>query len=495
MTREQSTSTQASPRKGLGARRGMGFLALLAGVLAVCLTVGVGSASAAGAPSFADGSVVALGVTQTSAGPFRVGLQEAGARETKWSVEYALGELGPWSPVPGGSGSVPAGLQTFAAGGELTGLTPETTYYIRARAENGFEPAVEPVYGPALTEPPVKFETLPVRPEGGVCRFPKVTGVSANVVCHLRPDGFETSWRVEYATSQKALEEGAGTVVSKGTITLAEAEKDAQEEQEHETGGDDGYQTVEGQLAGLAPEKAYYATVFAENEHGVETKQPFTKFVTGGVPVVSTLAVHSLHGSLIRVLGVVQPHGDDTHIHFEYLPVGEFEANGFANAASTPERDVGSGEYEEGENVFPTYTFGGDLAGLVPGEAYAYRLVARSDLGTVDGSAQTLTDPEEAHAAISACANQYMRVGGEKTVDIGDYEYLAANADGSQLLLQEQGGGSYPVVLYQTETGTATALFTLTSPINRSTNLVVSRDFTAFLPAQPGAADPRRPAG
>ncbi len=351
------------------------------------------------------------------------------------------------------------------------------------------------MYGPALTEPPVKFETLPVRPEGGVCRFPKVTGVSANVVCHLRPDGFETSWRVEYATSQKALEEGAGTVVSKGTITLAEAEKDAQEEQEHETGGDDGYQTVEGQLAGLAPEKAYYATVFAENEHGVETKQPFTKFVTGGVPVVSTLAVHSLHGSLIRVLGVVQPHGDDTHIHFEYLPVGEFEANGFANAASTPERDVGSGEYEEGENVFPTYTFGGDLAGLVPGEAYAYRLVARSDLGTVDGSAQTLTDPEEAHAAISACANQYMRVGGEKTVDIGDYEYLAANADGSQLLLQEQGGGSYPVVLYQTETGTATALFTLTSPINRSTNLVVSRDFTAFLPAQPGAADPRRPAG
>ena len=62
-----------------------------------------------------------------------------------WSVEYASAESGPWQLVPGGSGSTPAGNRVIQpVGGELTGLTPETTYYFRARAENGADPVIEP---------------------------------------------------------------------------------------------------------------------------------------------------------------------------------------------------------------------------------------------------------------------------------------------------------------------------------------------------------------
>ncbi len=55
----------------------------------------------------------------------------------------------------------------------------------------------------------------------------------------------------------------------------------------------------------------------------------------------------------------------------------------------------------------------------------------------------------------------YERVNGVETVDIGEYKFLAANSQGSSLLLEHINGSDHEAFLYDTETQTAEYLFTV----------------------------------
>ncbi len=77
--------------------------------------------------------------------------------------------------------------------------------------------------------------------------------------------------------------------------------------------------------------------------------------------------------------------------------------------------------------------------------------------------------------------NLYMRVGGESTVDIGAYSFVAANAEGSELLLRKLTGGAGEILLYKTESGAFKSLFTTVG----ETVLKVSEDLSrsiSYLP-------------
>ena len=60
--------------------------------------------------------------------------------------------------------------------------------------------------------------------------------------------------------------------------------------------------------------------LFAENEAShVPVYSTVVSFETSGAPSVVTFASHAVHDGLIRVLGDVEPHGYDTHYHFDYV--------------------------------------------------------------------------------------------------------------------------------------------------------------------------------
>ena len=434
--------------------------ALTTGVILLCLCAAAGSAFANSAPSFEFDPVGAIITNKTSAGPFKVNFRSIG--ETKWSVEYSTTESGPWQAVPGGSGSILPGVggQVFVEGGELTGLTPETTYYLRARIENGSEPAVEPVYASG------KFETLPLRPLNGGCKIEKFAGASATADCTVLPEGSETSWRVEYATSQKELEEGNGTVAAKGTVTVAEAEV----LENNRISKDDGYYQTNAGITGLLPETVYYVGIFAENEFGVaqytisHTPEQFAQFETGGRPSVATFSAHAIQGDALRALGSVEPHGFDTHFHVEYVNQEQFAESGWADAESAPPLDAGTTEFNVPYSTWPTELVGEDLPGLHAGKTYHYRLVATSAYPgnpVVDGNEQTLTVPTPGPAGEASCPNEQLRTGfsaalpdcrayelltptdKEGAMDIGTYGNLAESAhvgeDGGHLMYTAPG--------------------------------------------------------
>jgi phosphodiesterase/alkaline phosphatase D-like protein len=207
--------------------------------------------------------------------------------ETKYRFESATSPGGPFTPVPGASGVITVAEDFARPEASLSGLSPETSYYLRLIAENGHSPAA-----PATIE----FATLSARPDVTLGGVRSITGTSAKLEGSVIPRGSETHWHFEYATEAG----GPWTSVSGGgTITAAEA-------------GEESLQ-VTSDLAGLSAHTKYYFRLFAENEcatgcgGALRTSTGIESFETSGLPAVTTFATHSVQGESLRVLGAVTP--------------------------------------------------------------------------------------------------------------------------------------------------------------------------------------------
>ncbi len=253
------------------------------------------------------------GATSPTTAVFNRAQVDANGAETTYYFEYAPAEGGhapaedspSWAPfTPGATGTVVATPFSVAEGfadpdAKLTGLTPETTYYARARASNDQGEAVE------VSRP---FTTQTAKPQVGEPEIRNITGESAHVKAGLNPHGAETEWRFEDAKSAA----GPWVVLAgaEGTISQAEAEA-----------GD--YPDAAARLTGLGPATTYYVRLFAKNAAGEEgvnnagepistEKQGIASFKTFGAPAVSTLAVHGLDGEALRIVGSVNPNSVPT---------------------------------------------------------------------------------------------------------------------------------------------------------------------------------------
>ena len=455
------TAKPASPPKA-GRFAALGGLLRLGGALTLTMLAWT-TPAALGAeppPKTVARMVGCNGVDHTS---FKIGF-EGGIvtqEETHWSLEYAESVGGPWSPVPGGQGTITEAEAKAAPANEpkvspvvLAGLTPEVRYYVRGVLKDAsgetVEEAREGVRGGTLG-----CETVPLHPEPGSAEVLGVSGTSAHVHSKVFPDGFETRWRFEYEASLSKLENGEGLPGSEGTITLLEAEA---------TPFDAGV-SVEGDLSGLSAGGTYYVRVFAEDEpewppkSGVTSRKEAVSgavtFETAGAPVVSTFVVHALHGESVRVLGGVVPHGYDTHYHFEYVSSEEYAASGWAGAASAPPVDVGAGEFVQGKG-FPSSVVGEDLPGLVAGGSYEYRLVATNTSPgdpVVAGEGKALTVPAAPAPGVEApCENARVRTGPSAVLpDCRAYEQLTpVDKEGAQEIYSYgigfSGSGALPAV-------------------------------------------------
>jgi hypothetical protein len=343
---------------------------------------------------------------------------EANAAETTYSFEYATSEAGPYTPFPSGAtGKVTATEEAASPEASLTGLAPETTYYIRVVAENAHGRVSEtiPFHSPAAH--PIAY-----------AEFSSVNSTSALLSGRFKADGFGTQWRLEYA----AGEGGPWSTTEEGTFS--EAEVEAAEAKAAQVS----ISPVE--VSGLSPATTYYVRLFVDNGHGSNTE--VVHFKTTGPPVVATFATYALEGEAIRVLGEVkagfvnQQRGEhEAHSHLEYVSQRQFEATGWAGAVATSEisleepiKGAASEDLSQvGEVVSET------LQGVKSGETYHYRFVAsNTTVGdpVVDGSEQTLTVPVPAPGEAQApCPNEAFRVGpSARLPDCRAYEQVTPQA-------------------------------------------------------------------
>jgi hypothetical protein len=347
----------------------------------------------------------------------RGGVQPHG-EETRWRFESAPSVIGPWTAVPGGEGTVsqaqaealPEGDQVFS-GVTLTGLSPDTSYYVRLYAENTSGEGENSFGEPVSTE--VRglgsFQTA-APPTASTDAVHTLDGESLRIIGAVDPDSTPTSAE-QTVTIGGAPDGGTFTLTFNGQTTApiaydAPAESVTRALNDLPAKPEVG---VEGPVGGPY-------TVFA-GEALFEKAEPEIQASSAGLLPSGTVSV-----TVDQQGGV----GYDAHYHFEYVSQKQFEksepgGNGFVEATSTPEVDVGSGTEAKFGAV--------DLPSLTPGETYLYRIVATSNFPgnpVVDGAVQRLTVPTPpAPEPSTSCPNEALRTGASANLpDCRGYEQL-----------------------------------------------------------------------
>jgi hypothetical protein len=425
---------------------------------------------------------------------------ESNGSETSYVVEYSLPENGhepaadssSWKPFSSNATGIIAPANEYAQfTPQATGLSPETTYYVRVRAHNAHGELVQ--LG--------TVETLTGKPAAQDVTARNVTATSAHITAAVSPHGSQTAWRLESAASPA----GPWTPIPGGTGTISLGQAEALQYGEGVVVG--------ARLEGLSTSTSYNVRVMAENQCAEgcgSATSDVTRLATSGAPSVATFMVHTLDGEAQRVLGTVNPNnepttaeqlvtlqeanggtftltfkgqstapipydasasmveralqglegepqvlvegsaggpytvwfhganvqgaqpllevdglglaapgnisvavtqqggeGYDTSYGFRFVSKKSFEANGWSEAQETPEVDAGSGVSPE--------MVGADLPGVMAGETYRYRLMAHNGApgtGVVEGAEQSLTVPLTPSAgAMFACPNEALRTG------------------------------------------------------------------------------------
>ncbi len=487
------------------------------------------------------------GSSTDTAQAFRAKVETDGAL-TEYSFEYAPAETGGARPSgasvswkifsSNARGTITEADEYARVEAQLTNLTPETTYYVRLKANNEKGEITQTEYLQAGSTPLTGFFTTSTAKPGLGLGIRNITANSVYLAATVQPRESQTVWRLEYAQSQELLEEDKGIVVPSGQGTIPQAQASPYSK----------YERFGASLTGLSPSKVYYVRLFGENDCAVGCGTVTTsieRFETSGAPSVSTSAVHALYRESLRLLGAVNPNslptsaeqvitiegaptggtftltldgnttapipfdaddetvstalGDgllvtgpaggpytvyfgfgndsdfngvsvplieadplglspgatvsvvtsqaggaayDTHYHFEYVSQKQFEMSGgeggFANAISTPEVDLGSGNSSE--------VVGETITSFHPGETYRYRIVASNNApgtSSVLGEEHRLTVPvAQTVSGVSACPNAAFRTG--LSADLPDcraYEQVTpVEKEGAQEPFHYRGG-------------------------------------------------------
>jgi hypothetical protein len=262
---------------------------------------------------------------------------EGNGAETTYSFEYAVAEPGGGRPAEasgswkqftsGATGAITVAEEHADVSAGLSGLAPETTYYVRLKMSNSSGEIVQSVFVQTLNAFR-EFEsfTMPsAKPVVTALEFRNVTATSAVATGGVQTAGSETHWRFEYAES--AI--GPWSVVPGGEGVISQAQAEARTYY-LQVG-------VAARLTGLSSARAYYVRLFAENGagegkfcYGNATERYFQKsceqvsvadqlaegfpgsFETLGSPVASTFVVHGLVGERLRLDGGVDPKSGST---------------------------------------------------------------------------------------------------------------------------------------------------------------------------------------
>jgi hypothetical protein len=354
--------------------------------------------------------------------------------ETEWRFEYITGkaleeaeqrkEPAKWTAV--GGGTITQAEAEASPEGEpptvearLGNLEPATVYHVRVFAKS-FTEGVN-AFGEAISgekQGTTNFETSGA-PAASAFTTHALHGESVRLLGYVNPNSVPTSAE-QTVTIEGAPSGGTFTIHFDGQTTAgipfnAKAQEVNTAFNHLELGG--GSVLVSGRRGG--PYTVYFYGQFAE--------KPVPSMTADGSGLSPTETV---------AVATTQAGGEayDTRYKFEYTAEKE---GGVAKASFTPEEDGGVGNVAK--------YVGQDLSGLIPGESYRYRIVARNTSPgdpVVHGTEQTLTVPIPAAAGSEeACPNQALRIGASANLpDCRAYEQVTpVDKEGSHELFHYEG--------------------------------------------------------
>jgi hypothetical protein len=298
------------------------------------------------------------GLTDTATG--FVAEIDANGSSTTYHFEYSEHEGGPWHEfTSGATGTITETEEYRRVQAGLSGLKPETKYYVRVRASNSVPgETVQSTYPTGDGGEEINFFTTgTAKPSVHVQEPRNVTADSAFVDADVVPHGSEAAWDLEYSESAS----GPWQAVPGGSGTVSQAVAE-------EVSYDVGLQPTGARLTGLKASTTYYVRASATNtcKAGAEgcgsvTSAPVS-FTTEGAPLASMYGAHGLHGESLRLLGSVDPNSVPTSseqlITVEGATGGSFklviaghETKGLPLAASVGEVSEALQEIHSGINV------------------------------------------------------------------------------------------------------------------------------------------------
>ena len=277
----------------------------------------------------------------------------------------------------------PAGYQYGGGSGvsATTGqvLTPGTTYYYRAIAENEqSEKEGKRVEGKVQS-----FTTaiVPETPEGEGAKPVTATSATLHGVLNPHAVGNPSSYQFLYRESPVIPKNPSFEPTPPAECEGGQPSEDKATPAAAATGASP--EAVEAEIKGLLPGANYTFCLHTENAAG-ETAlgEPVTFTTLPAAPVIASESASDVESSGATLLAEVLPDGAETTYHFEY---GTTEAYGH----ETPDEPV--------EGLLGTRLVETHVTGLDPNTTYHYRVIATNEvagkLETVHGLDRTVTTP------------------------------------------------------------------------------------------------------
>ncbi len=274
-----------------------------------------------------------------------------GSTATTYKFEYgrttAFGTVVPASgTLNAGSGSAPVSQPPQA----ISGLSPGTTYYFRACANNSVTGAAvaSQVCGTVRA-----FTTTgaPTAPSATTSAATAIGNTGATLRGTINAHGATTTYTFEWGTSTAF---GNITTPQNGGSATADA-------------------AVQATLSGLTPRQTYYYRLVAVNAQGT-TRGAVQSFTTTGpavAPTVTTTAASNVAQTSALLRGTVNPRGQATTFTFEYGTTTSFGQITSVDTAG---------------NHSSTVPVSLPASGLTPNTTYLYRIVATNATGTSVGA-------------------------------------------------------------------------------------------------------------
>lgn len=264
-----------------------------------------------------------------------------------------------------------SGPVSFAS--NLTNLTPNTIYFVRAYATNSAGTG----YGSS-----VSFRTTGDKPVSTIANASEIMTSSATLSGTVNPNSLSTTVTFEYGLTTS---HGSSLVASQSPLN----------------GDANGIVSVV--LSGLNPGKMYYFRIKAENSLGITYSNELSFNTLGNAPVAVTLSIKNLKASTTTINGSVNPGYLSTNAIFEWGTT--------INYGNTTTSTQGSVTGNTSVNVNAA------LSGLNPMTTYHYRIKATNELGTTIGEDKTF----KTYEVLDVDGNGYY------SVAIGTQTWLSEN--------------------------------------------------------------------
>jgi sugar lactone lactonase YvrE len=242
----------------------------------------------------------------------------------EWGTDTSYGE----APISCAEGS--SFTQAADVSAELTGLTPGTTYHFRLHLTTG---------AGGFDGEDRSFETTPPSsvPEATTGEGTILSASSSELKGSVDPNANPlTDCHFEYVTDLALQATGFTDLSSGGSLPCDQAPGSIPADfEDHE---------VSATATGLDPEQVYRFRLVAENANGPGAG---ADALVPGPPLVETTGSPTRTTTTARLDSRVSSHGASTSYHFEYVTDSQFQASGFAGAASTPDTPLAVNEVQQ----------------------------------------------------------------------------------------------------------------------------------------------------